>query len=161
LNSIIDDARPQTNSANRSRQAMTGSLPILQRLFRQECRSFAQYIGESWPWMQSADCAAQDLVRSILADERRWAGQIADLIIARRGQPTMGNYPDAFIHSSLHYLAMDYLLQRLADYLQPTVATLRLELIAVSDDTPVRQLIEQMIERKSGQIEAIRKLARP
>jgi hypothetical protein len=138
---------------------MTNSLPILERLFHHECRSFAQYIGEAWPWVKGADRPAQDLLGSILADERRWAGQLADIIAARRGQPFAGNYPDSFIHSNLHFVGMDYLMQRLADYLEPVIATLRSELKSVADDEPVRALIEQMIERKVGQVQAIRKLA--
>src|SRR5262245_25325574 len=140
---------------------MTNSLPILQRLFQQECRSLAQYIGETWPWVQNSDRPAEDLLRSILADERRWAGQIAEIISDRRGQPIMGNYPDSFIHSNLHFVGMNYLMQRLADYLEPVIKSLRNDLPAVADDEPVRSLIDQMIERKTGQVQAIRKLPKP
>ena len=134
------------------------NMPILERLFQQECRSLAQYIGETWPWVEGADRPAQDLLGSILADERRWAGQLSEIIIARGGQPFMGSYPDSFIHSNLHFVGMNYLMQRLGDYLEPVIARLRADLKTVADDEPVRLLIEQMIERKVGQVQAIRKL---
>src|SRR5262245_52307452 len=132
----IEQRQPTPVRAN-----MVNSLPILERLFQRECRSLAQYIGETWPWVQGADRPAKDLLGSILADERRWASQLADLITARRGQPFMGSYPDSFIHSNLHFVGMNYLMHRLADYLEPVIETLRADLKMVADDEPVRSLI--------------------
>ena len=46
-------------------------LPILVDAFRRESHSLAQYLAESWPWTHSRDREALELVRSIMADERR------------------------------------------------------------------------------------------
>ena len=138
---------------------MTNSFPTLEKLFRQECRSLAQYVGESWPWTHRGDREAQELLQSIMADERRWAAQLDRLIRDRGGMPRMGSYPVEFTTSNLHYVSLDYMLRRLADGLEHTIEKLKTDLAAASDDPPFRSLIEQMLERKGGQVEALRKLA--
>ncbi len=138
---------------------MTNSLPILERLFHHECRSLAQYVGESWPWEHRGDSEAHELARSIMADERRWAEQLAELITQRGGVPRMGSYPAAFTHSNLHFLALDFLLDRLADFIAQAIVALRADLSATANDSSLNTPVGQMIERKSGQVEALRKLA--
>lgn len=138
---------------------MTNSLPILERVFRCECRSLTQYVGESWPWTHRGDHEAQELVQSIMADERRWAERLASLITERGGVPRMGSYAMEFTNSNLHYVALDYMLRRLAEYLEHNIAALRADVGATSDDPALQTLLGQMIERKGGQIEALRKLA--
>jgi hypothetical protein len=138
---------------------MTNSLSILERSFRRECRSLTQYVGESWPWTHRSDREAQELVHSVMADERRWAEHLAALITERGGVPRMGSYPLEFTNSNLHYVALDYMLRRLAEYLEHKVADLRTDLAAAPGDPALETLFRQMIERKGGQIEALRKLA--
>jgi bacterioferritin (cytochrome b1) len=137
---------------------MRNSLPILVQQFRMECRSLAQFIGESWPWTHRADKEAQELWRSIMTDERRWAEQLANIIAERGGEPTMGAYPDEFVNSNLHYLALDYLLDLLAKYVERVIESLRRNSTAVANDPLVHSLFAQMIERKQGHVQALRKL---
>jgi bacterioferritin (cytochrome b1) len=138
---------------------MTNSLSILERAFRRECRSLTQYLGDSWPWTHRGDREAQELVHSIMADERRWAEQLASIITERGGVPQMGSYPLEFTNSNLHFLALDYMLRRLAEFLEHDVAALRTDLAAAAGDPALQTLLGQMIERKGGQIDALRKLA--
>ncbi len=138
---------------------MSNQLPILERIFRRECRSLTQYLGESWLWTHSADREAEELVRSILTDERRWAERLAELIYERGGIPRPGVYPTEFTNSNLHFLSLDSVLRRLADAVADSVAALRDDLNSVAGDPVLRPLIEQMIERKGGQIDALKKLA--
>lgn len=137
---------------------MTQTLGILERLFRQECRSLTQYTNETSPWVHRGDGEAQSLLQSIISDERRWAEQLAEMIIARGGQPIMGSYPDEFVHSNLHFVALDYLLTRVAEYLERVIANLKSALSALGEDSAARLLVGQMIERKTGQVQAIGKL---
>ncbi|MBI3464469.1 MAG: ferritin-like domain-containing protein [Planctomycetes bacterium] len=134
-------------------------LAILQRAFHRECRSLAQYLGECWPWTHRGDREAQELVRSIIADERRWAEQLAELIDQRGGVPVPGTYPAEFTNCNLHFLALDHLLGRLAEFIERGVPALERDLAATSDDPPARKLLAQMLERKRGQVTALRKLA--
>jgi hypothetical protein len=138
---------------------MTNRLSILERAFRRECRSLTQYLGDSWPWTHRSDREAQELVHSIMADERRWAEQFASLITERGGVPRMGSYPLEFTNSNLHYVSLDYMLRRLADYLEQKLHDVRSDVAATVGDSALEPLLRQMIERKGGQIEALRKLA--
>jgi hypothetical protein len=135
-------------------------LPILERVFHRQCCSLAQYVGDSWPWTHSADLQAEELVRSIMADERRWAQQLAELIDARGGVPRPGSYPAEFTDHNLHYLALDFMLLKLAEWIQREVAALEPDRTAVADDPAIHCLLEQMIERKRGQVEALRRFAK-
>lgn len=136
---------------------MPDTLPILDRLFRRECTSLAQYLGESWPWTHRDDAAAQELVRSIMADERRWAEQLASLIDERGGVARTGNYPTQF--TDTHFLALDFMLRRLADSLGDSLPSLHRDTADARDDSLLESLLAQMIERKRGQIDALGRLA--
>ena len=132
------------------------SLPILEGTFRRECRSLAQYLSEGWPWSESQQRPAQELVQTIQADERRWAEQLAELIERRGGVPRPGNYPTEF--TDTHFLALEFMLGRLERALSRTLLELKQDLDRLNDDAEVKELLERMIERKRGQIEAITKL---
>ena len=136
---------------------MTNRLAILERVFHRETRSLGQYLAESWPWTHRADREAEDLVHSILADERRWAQRLVEMINSQGGVSRTANYDEDY--TDTNYLALDFMLNRLADHLQHSVAALRSDLAAAYDDAELRTLLEQMIERKGGQVEALRKLA--
>jgi hypothetical protein len=138
---------------------MTNNLHILERLFRLECHTLAQYVSESWPWTHRGDQPAKDLVQSITADERRWAAQLFEILSQRGVVPLMGSYPEEFTRSNLHFVALDYLLRRIADYIERAIKLLRAELDVFPEDAPVRALLHQMIERKQGQVEALHKVA--
>jgi hypothetical protein len=138
---------------------MSNQLLILERIFHRECRSLAQYLAESWLWTHGDDREAEDLVRSVLADERRWAERLAELIYERGGLPRPGSYPTDFTNSNLHFLSLDSMLRRLADAVAGSVAALQRELSFLAGDTTLRPLVEQMIERKGGQVTALEKLA--
>jgi hypothetical protein len=133
-------------------------LAILQWAFHRECRSLAQYLDECWPWTDRGGSEAQDLARSIIAEERRWAEQLAALIETRGGVPVPGTYPLQFTDWNLHFLALDHLLPRLADYIERELTALERDLAAAADDPPVRRILQEMLDRKRGQTEALRKL---
>jgi hypothetical protein len=135
----------------------TDSLPILEQAFRRECRSLAQYLGESWPWTRRKHGAAQDLLRAIIDDERRWAARLADLIEQAGGVPAPGNYPTEF--TELHYLALGFMLDRLVRFIDAAVVRLERDRAAGIDNPAARALFEEMIERKRGQSEALHRLA--
>jgi hypothetical protein len=153
--------RAASVTTNRIREwsAVDKNLAVMHRLFQKESRSLAQFVSETSPWMHREDREAQDLLNSIITDERRWANQLARMIIERGSQPISASYPDRFIHSNLHYVALDYLMQRIAEYLDGAVASIQSDLSATINDAVLRQLLEQMVERKGGQATALRRLA--
>ncbi len=138
---------------------MTDRLALLESVFQRECRSLAQYLAESGLWTHRGDRAAQELVRSIMADERRWAEQLYSLIEQRGGVPRPGSYPTAFTDMNLHFVSLDFMLLRLADFLDHEIAAIRSDLSAAANDAALRSLLEAMLERKGGQVTALRNQA--
>ena len=135
------------------------SLSLLQELFRRQCTSLAQYMAESWPWLESNDREAGELVRAIQADERRWAERLAELIEQRSGVTGPCNYPVEF--TGMHYLALHYLLDRLAQEIGQELPFLDAARGRSVSDPDLLSLVVQMMERKQGQLEALRRAAGP
>ena len=138
---------------------MTDRLALLERAFHRECRSLTQYLAESGLWERRDDRAARELVHLIMADERRWAGKLSELIEERRGVPRLGSYPVEFTNMNLHFVGLDFTLGKLAEFLERETAAIRADVAAAGDDSSVRSLLELMLERKCGQIVALRELA--
>ena len=132
------------------------ALPILERVFRRECSSLAQYLAKGSPWSESQNRPAQDLVQTIQADEQRWAQQLAELIEQRGGVPRPDNYPTEF--TDTHFLDLEFMLSRLEESLGRTLVQLQEDVERLDDDGEAKELLERMVERKRGQAEAIAKL---
>ena len=132
------------------------SLPIYQRVFRREFSSLAQYLGGSCPWSQRSENEANKLFRSIMEDEQTWLAELVELIDRRGGVPKPDNYPTEF--TDQHFLALDYLLARLADYIRGSIKDLDQDQRQLIDDPPAKDLIDRMIAQKREQVLSIEKL---
>jgi hypothetical protein len=74
-------------------------------------RSLLQYVGESWPWTSEDECDIRAAVERMVAEQRDTVLQIAMLLDERGHRITCGQYPSDY--TSLHYVALDYLLDQL------------------------------------------------
>jgi hypothetical protein len=74
-------------------------------------RSLLQYVGESWPWTSEDESDIHTAVERIVAEQRETVLQIAGLLDKRGHRITYGQYPSDY--TSLHYVALDYLLDQL------------------------------------------------
>lgn len=129
-------------------------------------RSLLQYVGESWPWTGADEAGEKDVVDRLVAEQRRSVGRLADLL-ARRGHIIdYGSYPTEY--TSLHFVALDYLLgqlrseqqvlveetDRIADMAFAQVDPEATDLLAEVRDEAARHLreLEQLVKsRKSRQ----------
>jgi hypothetical protein len=75
-------------------------------------RSLLQYVGESWPWTGHDGVEEQAAINALVAEQKASARDLAALLVDRGHFIDPGSYPTAY--TSLHYVALDYLLQQLA-----------------------------------------------
>lgn len=79
-------------------------------------RSLLQYAGESWPWTSADEVGERAAVEKMVAEQRETVLQLAELLNERAHRITYGQYPSEY--TSLHYVALDYLLDQLASQQQ-------------------------------------------
>jgi hypothetical protein len=137
----------------------TKSLRTLGRIFRRETSSLFQYLQQAWPWVDPADPVDRkgaDLVGSIVEQENQWIAELAALIEQRGGVPLPGSFPSDY--TDAHYLALEFLLRRLVQYLETNLQALRRDLEELADDPPARNLVASMVEHKEQQLQRLRDL---
>lgn len=91
-------------------------------------RSLLQYVGESWPWTSDEEADERATVERIVAEQRETVQRLAELLDARGHLINWGSYPSEY--TSLHYVALDYLLDQLVaeqQSLEDTFAAAALE----------------------------------
>lgn len=74
-------------------------------------RSLLQYVGESWPWTGEEDVSERTALERIVAEQRETVLQLAGVLDQRKHRISYGQYPS--VYTSLHYVALDYLLDQL------------------------------------------------
>jgi hypothetical protein len=129
-------------------------------------RSLLQYVGESWPWTGADESGEKEVIDRLVAEQRRSVGRMVEML-ARRGHIIdYGAYPTAY--TSLHFVALDYLLDRLyeeqkgiaaetdrlADYALAQVDPEATKILAEVRDEAARHLqeLEKLVKaRKSRQ----------
>lgn len=85
-------------------------------------RSLLQYVGESWPWTSEDEADVGTSVQRIVAEQRGTVLQLAELLDSRGHRIAYGQYPSEY--TSLHYVALDYLLDQLVAQQQDLAAEL-------------------------------------
>ena len=117
---------------------------VLQEVLRRESRSLLSYVGEAFPWASADEGEALSLLRQMVQDEGRAVAALGQFLVRRRiGLPYVGSYPTGF--TTINFLALDYLLPRLADAERRSVADLERELAVIKDEAaraPVRNLLD-------------------
>ncbi|REJ96400.1 MAG: hypothetical protein DWQ34_03960 [Planctomycetota bacterium] len=94
-------------------------------------RSLLQYVGEIWPWTSREDADVHKAVEKLVAEQRASVERLAELLDRRGHRIESGAYPTEY--TSLHYVALDFLLDQLAAH-QERLADEAAGLAAAADD---------------------------
>src|SRR5690348_15728527 len=87
--------------------ARPNPIDVLGRLFRILHRSLPVYLAGAEPWTKPGDDEAAKGLSDIVADQRLYAGRVADLILRERGRIDSGDFPMEF--TELNMLSFDFL----------------------------------------------------
>jgi hypothetical protein len=116
------------------------------------------YLADAPPWIPPRQDRFRPALAALMVDHRTYVDRLAAMILDLGGQPDLGGFPTTY--TDLHDLAAEFLLDRL-------VCELRAELSAVGravgefpEDTPARQLVDEIRGNLQGHLDIWDGLAR-
>ena len=105
---------------------------LLPEVLRRECRSYLQYIRESFPWAKGKDEHLRTKVLSLAESENQALGDLARALQKRHiTLPYLGAFSPSF--TSSNFLAVSYVVPRLAASQHQAIAELERDLPHVQD----------------------------
>lgn len=128
----------------------------LNELLIQLGRSLLQYVGESWPWSPDNEIQEQRTIDRLVAEQRESVAHIAELLADRGHLIDPGAYPTEY--TSLHYVALDYLLKQLAAEQDELAADLQQALLDAHGDEEAEFLLTGLaaqVERHKSELESL------
>jgi hypothetical protein len=130
---------------------------VLQEIMKRESRSLLQYVAEAYPWTTPEEQAAQAQLQQIIGEEREGAAEIGHFLTRHRlALPYFGAYPAEFTNAN--FIALDYLLPRLAADEHRAIAALEQELSGLQD-AEARALGQKILDKKRQHLTTLAGLA--
>ena len=128
----------------------------LMQLLLHHYRSLPIFLTEAVPWTHRGDERATSVLMDIVAGQRDLSNRIA-AELEQRGWPLdMGEYPMEYL--DLHFLSLDFLLQRLVENQQREVDAIG-RLSAEMDEDPVaHDLAQEALGAAKGYLESLTEL---
>jgi len=128
----------------------------LMQLLLHHYRSLPIFLTEAVPWTHRGDEQATNVLLDIVAGQRDLSNRIA-AELEQRGWPLdMGEYPMDFL--DLHFLSLDFLLQRLVDNQQREVDAIARLSAEVNEDPVAHDLAQEALGAAKGYLESLTEL---
>ena len=130
---------------------------LLKDILRRESRSFLQYVADAFPWATPNERDTLGTVQKLIEEEREAnAGLARFLHKERQTLPYLGAYPSHF--TTLNFVALDFLLPRLAEEERVEIAALESQLGHLVDPQSCAE-VDKLLTIKRRHLELIEKLA--
>jgi hypothetical protein len=128
-------------------------IDVLGRLFRVLYRSLPTYLAGADPWTHPGDEPAAKVLADIVADQRLYAGRIAEAILQKRGRVDNGDFPMEF--TELNMLSFDYLLTEMARRQKQDIAAIERCVADLAGDLELQVLAEEVLGNARGHLESL------
>ncbi|MGD9856553.1 MAG: hypothetical protein AB7U20_16520 [Planctomycetaceae bacterium] len=120
-------------------------------------RSLLQYVCESWPWSASGSEGIGLTLDRLAAEQRQDVGILVRLLASRGEIVDFGTYPTEY--TSLHYVAVDYLLDKLVQN-QEVIVRAGDHLAKASESDPeFAELLRRIASNQHRRLDELRQLA--
>jgi hypothetical protein len=129
----------------------------LNRLLIEICRSLLQYSSESWPWTSAADEQVRKELMRMADEQRDVVAALSDLLAARGHNIDFGTYPTEY--TSLHYVAVDFLLSRLIANQEAIVLECEATAGTADADDEAKPLLEDIVLSERKHLDELRTLS--
>ena len=133
-------------------------LPVLNDLLRILYRSLPMYLAEARPWVHRRDEKLASAITAIAGDQCLFAHRVAQAIVDMGRHPNPGSFPYQF--TSIHDLAIDYLLQRLVEYQHRDVTHIGRCVEDLAEQPQHAALAEEILGNARGHLETLEQLSR-
>lgn len=117
--------------------------------------SLLQYVSEAELWTDATHADATSTLGRLANGQRQSVGEAAELLARRRLLPELENFPSAY--AQLHYLALDYVLDRLIEDQQGVVAVAN-EAIAECTAAKAMPDLKRIRDREAGHLAELQRL---
>jgi hypothetical protein len=132
---------------------------LLQDIVGRESRSVLLYVHDAFPWTTAAEGETLLTLRRLIATEARAVAALGQYLVRRHLPPPLpGSYPSSY--TTINFLALDYLLPRLADAAQRALADLERDLDSIAD-AEARTEVEKLAAVKRRNLAVLEELAAP
>jgi hypothetical protein len=130
---------------------------LLETIIRREGRSLLQYQSEAFPWPKSSADPTPEKVRELAREERDAVGALVKFLARQRHTvPYLGPFPMTF--TTMNFVALDFVLPRLADDARRAVAALERDRAALTNGE-ARAEVDRLLEMKRHHLKALEALA--
>ena len=131
-------------------------IDVLGRLFRILNRSLPMYLAGADPWRHPGDEPAAKALADVVADQRLYAGRIAEAILRERGRIDQGDYPMEF--TELNMLSLDYLLTEMVRRQKRDIAVIERCVADLAGNLQYQVLAEEVLGNARGHLESLQEL---
>ena len=111
-------------------------------------RSFVQYLRYARPYVPPGQSDRQELIDDVIADQDLLVQRIREKLQTQGVAPSQSQFPMEF--TSLHDLAIDYLLQQAVNYQQRDLQTLR----EISESLDLASASRKLVDEAAGMAQA-------
>jgi hypothetical protein len=130
---------------------------LLQDIVRRESRSLLLYVGEAFPWTTTRGGPTLDRLKQLVHQEADAVAALGRYLVRRRvTPPALGAFPTGF--TTYNFVALDFLLPRLAEQQRVDTAALERDLAAVGDPE-ARAQVQALLETKRLDLAGLEALA--
>ena len=131
----------------------------LHEIMRRESLSVLLYVGQAYPWTLARNNAALTELKRII-DEERQALNALGIFLARRhaALPWIGSFPSGF--TTINFLSLDYILQRLIEYESQSIQQLEKDIPGVTD-ADARAKVQALLDIKRQHLRELELMALP
>jgi hypothetical protein len=131
----------------------------LQEVLRRESRSLLSYVADAYPWTTAAGGPALASLNRHIREELAAVNALGRFLVRHRiDLPLLGQYPVAF--TTCNFIALSYLLPRLADEERRSIAHLEADLRAIHDPA-AREPVDALLAVKKRNLSAMEALLAP
>lgn len=131
---------------------------VLNRLSVIHSRSLAMYLSYAAPWSAESNGAA-DTLKAIVADQKRIADRVGEMIVESNGDVDPGAFPMRF--TSLHDLSFRFLLDKLIEHQKRDIVAIE-QCTAQLTTAPLAKAVAQdALGAAKAHLESLKELQQP
>ncbi len=133
------------------------SSSLINDLLIQISRSLLQYVSEIWPWSAADAEETRRTLDRLAAEQRDSAAALVRFLDGRREVIDFGTYPTEY--TSLHYVAVDFLLGQLVENQSSVVAGCEAALRSAEADVDATDLLRDVTTAERNRLDELRRLS--